>query len=209
MNYSRRLLSRCRQVVAQRCLSTSSNIGFFQRQQQWQQHRQQRGSRIMSSWEGHGTDLLNDSLAHNDGVPKIILKGYSQSGFDVLNMIKNKDPTDESLQQTGGIVHCAGSIIALPSACFLWKVRDPKDLTLESLAPILLHRPKLEYLFLGSKEPLPQELIKSIRDELRKDAPGLVVEALDVSNAMGTFNVLNGEDRRVAAAFILPPDEDE
>jgi len=163
----------------------------------------------MSSWEGHGTDLLNDSLAHNDGVPKIILKGYSPSGFDVLNMIKNKDPTDESLQQTGGIVHCAGSIIALPSACFLWKVRDPKDLTVESLAPILLHRPKLEYLFLGSKEPLPQELIKSIRDELRKDAPGLVVEALDVSNAMGTFNVLNGEDRRVAAAFILPPDEDE
>mmetsp|Transcript_4238 Transcript_4238/g.10235 ORF Transcript_4238/g.10235 Transcript_4238/m.10235 type:complete len:210 (+) Transcript_4238:219-848(+) len=209
MNYSRRLLSRCRQVVAQRRLSTSSNIRFFQRQQQWQQHQQQRGSRFMSSWEGHGTDLLNDSLAHNDGVPKIILKGYSPSGFDVLNMIKNKDPTDESLQQTGGIVHCAGSIIALPSACFLWKVRDPKDLTVESLAPILLHRPKLEYLFLGSKEPLPQELIKSIRDELRKDAPGLVVEALDVSNAMGTFNVLNGEDRRVAAAFILPPDEDE
>lgn len=163
----------------------------------------------MSSWEGHGTDLLNDSLAHNDGVPKIVLKGHSSSGFDVLNMIKNKDPTDESLQQTGGIVHCAGSIIALPSACFLWKVRDTKDLTVESLAPILLHRPKLEYLFLGSKDPISRELTESIRDELRKEAPGLVVETLDVSNAMGTFNVLNGEDRRVAAAFILPRDDDD
>jgi len=163
----------------------------------------------MNSWEGHGTDLLGDSLAHNDGVPKIILKGHSASGFDVLNMIKNKDPTDKSLQQTGGVVHCTGSIVALPSACFLWKIRDPKDLTLESLAPVVLHRPKLEYLFLGSENPIPQTLMDSIRKDLRKDAPGLVVEVLDVSNAMGTFNVLNGEDRRVAAAFILPPDDDD
>lgn len=164
----------------------------------------------MGSWQGHGTDLLGDSLAHNDGMnAKLILHGHSSSGFDVLNLIKNMDPEDESLAKTGGIVHCAGSIIAFPSACFLWKVRRPEDLTVESLAPVLLYRPKLEYLFLASCLPIDHDLTQSIRQELRKSLPNLVVEALDVSNAMGTFNVLNGEDRRVAAAFILPQDEDD
>jgi len=163
----------------------------------------------MNSWQGHGTDLLGDSLAHNDGVPKIILHGHSSSGFDVLNMVKNVDPDDEKYRQTGGIVHCVGSIIAFPSACFLWKVRRAEDLTVESLAPVLLYRPQLEYLFLGSNLPIPNELIQSIKQELQRDNPHLVVEPLTVSNAMGTFNVLNGEDRRVAAAFILAEDEDD
>merc|ERR1719343_881216 len=110
----------------------------------------QSGKRHMNSWQGHGTDLLSDSLAHNDGVPKIILHGHSSTGFDVLNMIKNMDQNDENLRQTGGIVHCTGSILVLPSACFLWNVRQPQDLSVDSLAPILLFRPKLEYLFLGS-----------------------------------------------------------
>jgi len=165
--------------------------------------------RFMNSWQGHGTDLLGDSLAHNDGVPKIILHGHSSTGFDVLNMIKNMDQQDDKMRQTGGIVHCTGSILVLPSACFLWNVRQPEDLTVESLAPILLYRPKLEYLFIGSTLPIHHEQIKSIRQELRRSNPNLVVESLDLSNAMGTFNVLNGEDRRVAAALILSQNGDD
>jgi len=161
----------------------------------------------MNSWQGHGTDLLNDSLAHNDGVPKIILHGHSSTGFDVLNMIKNMDQQDEDLRKTGGIVHCTGSILVLPSACFLWNVRQPQDLNVESLAPILLYRPTLEYLFVGSNLPIHHEQIQSIRKELRRHIPNLVVESLDLSNAMGTFNVLNGEDRRVAVGLILSQDE--
>ena len=162
----------------------------------------------MNSWQGHGTDLLGDSLAHNDGVPKIILHGHSSTGFDVLNMIKNMDQEDKTLSQTRGIVHCTGSILALPSACFLWDVNKPNDLTTESLAPVLLYRPQLEYLFLGSDLPIDHERIESIREELRRNNPNLVVESLDLSNAMGTFNVLNGEDRRVAAGLILSQDND-
>ena len=172
-------------------------------------HRCQSKKRHMNSWQGHGTDLLSDSLAHNDGVPKIILHGHSSTGFDVLNMIKNMDQNDEKLRQTGGIVHCTGSILVLPSACFLWNVRQPEDLTVDSLAPILLYRPKLEYLFLGSNLPIHHDRIESIRHELRRNNPNLVVESLDLSNAMGTFNVLNGEDRRVAAGFILSQDDDD
>jgi len=163
----------------------------------------------LSSWQGHGTDLLGDSLNHHDGVPKIILHGHSDTGFDVINMLKNLDPNDDQLRQTGGIVHCTGSILAFPSAVFLWNVRQLEDLDAESLAPILLYRPTLEYLFLGSSKSIPQETIQSIRKELRNDLPNLVVEQLDLSNAMGTFNVLNGEDRSIVVGLILPPDDDQ
>ena len=165
--------------------------------------------RYMNSWQGHGTDLLGDSLAHNDGVPKVVLHGYSSTGFDVLNMIKNMDQKDKHLSQTRGIVHCTGSILVLPSACFLWNVRQLQDLTADSLAPVLLYRPQLEYLFLGSDLPIHHERIQSIGQELRRNNPNLVVETLDLSNAMGTFNVLNGEDRRVAVGLILAEDEDD
>jgi len=182
----------------------------LQRLQQLQSQHQHQQTRNMNSWQGHGTDLLGDSLDHNDGVPKIVLHGHSETGFDVINMIKNLDPNDENLRQTGGIVHCAGSIIAFPGACFLWNVRRPEDLTAESLSPILLYRPELEYLFLGcSKGTIPHKLIQSIRKELRTVHPNIVVEPLDITNAMGTFNVLNGEDRRVAAGLILIPEDDE
>mmetsp|Transcript_53257 Transcript_53257/g.59526 ORF Transcript_53257/g.59526 Transcript_53257/m.59526 type:complete len:226 (+) Transcript_53257:43-720(+) len=188
-------------------VNLTNNRRLYQRQLQLQQYDQQQ--RNMNSWQGHGTDLLGDSLDHNDGVPKIILKGHSETGFDINNMIKNMDRSDANLRQTGGIVHCAGSIIAFPCACFLWNVRRPEDLTAESLAPILLYRPELEYFFLGSIEPIPHELIKSIRNELRIDIPNLVIEPLSLSNAMGTFNVLNGEDRSVAVGLILPPEDED
>lgn len=187
-----------------RQFSSAPSNRFYQHQQERQLEK-----RYMNSWQGHGTDLLADSLAHNDGVPKIILHGHSSTGFDVVNMIKNMDHQDEDLRQTGGIVHCTGSILALPSACFLWNVRQSQDLTVDSLAPILLHRPKLEYFFLGSNVPIDHGRIQSIRQELRRNNPDLVVESLDLSNAMGTFNVLNGEDRRVAAGFILSRDDGE
>mmetsp|Transcript_30716 Transcript_30716/g.57504 ORF Transcript_30716/g.57504 Transcript_30716/m.57504 type:complete len:241 (+) Transcript_30716:40-762(+) len=160
------------------------------------------------SWQGHGTDLLSDSLAHNYGVPKIILNGHSSSGFDVVNMVKNMDPNDESLKATGGIVHCTGSILAFPGACFLWNVRKPEDLTMESLAPVLLYQPRLEYLFIGCSTSIPPHVIQSIKQELQKENINMVIEPMDLTNAMGTFNILNGEDRLVAAALILPPDDD-
>lgn len=172
-----------------------------------------------SSWQGHGTDLLNDSLAHNYGVPKIILNGHSETGFDIVNMVKNVDPSDNSLKATRGIVHCSGSVLVFPGSCYLWKVRRPQDITVESLAPVLLYRPALEYLFLGSAIIIPPKTVQSLREGLNQSTPTsgtssgriqkIVVEQMDLTNAMGTFNILNGEDRRVAVALILPPEDDE
>lgn len=118
-----------------------------------------------------------------------------------------------------------GSILVLPGSVFLWKVRHPKDLTVDSIAPPLqLYLPKLEYLFIGSPYgagSIDPVVLNQIRNELQQSddradsnkgkddgRSNIVVDPMDLTNAMGTFNILNGEDRRVGAALILPPDED-
>ena len=139
--------------------------------------------RHMSNWQGHGTDLLGDSLANSGGqpIPKIILTAHGATGYDVVNLVKNMDPTDDSMNETGGVVHMAGSILAFPGSCFLWNVRKHSELTIESLMPIMLHRPALEYLFIGSKHPVPPKTINQIKQAFVKmGADRIVVEQMDV-----------------------------
>jgi len=159
-------------------------------------------SRRCFSWDGHGTDLLADSLAHNFGAPKIILHAHGNSGFDVSNMVKNMDPTDKDILESKGIVHMTGSIIALPSACYMWNVRNPSEITIEKLAPLRLLQPKLEYFFIGSASGVPPSVVERIRQELSSEQNKIVVEPMDLATTMGTFNVLNGEDRMCACALI-------
>jgi uncharacterized protein len=72
-------------------------------------------------------------------------------------------------------------------------VETAEDVTVESLAPVLLHRPKLDYLFIGcnkhgGKGGVSQEVIKTIQAEMAKH--GIAVEQLTLGNAIGTFNIL-------------------
>ena len=161
------------------------------------------------SWDGHGTDLLGDSLQYSNtyGAPKVILHGHSSTGFDVNRILKKMDQTDKSLDRSAGIVHLKGSILCFPTACYMWNVSNNDQLTVESLSSVILHRPKLEYLFLGSDETISPTVIKEIRDQLAVDNSELVVEPMDLANAMGTFNILNGEDRMVCAALILETED--
>lgn len=161
------------------------------------------------SWDGHGTDLLGDSLQYSNtyGAPKVILHGHSSTGFDVNRILKKMDQTDKSLDRSAGIVHLNGSILCFPTACYMWNVSNNDQLTVESLSSVILHRPKLEYLFLGSDKTISPTVIKEIRDRLAVDNSELVVEPMDLANAMGTFNILNGEDRMVCAALILDTED--
>jgi hypothetical protein len=142
--------------------------------------------RSLNSWQGHGTDLLGDSLAHvgsdrGDPLPKIVLTAHGTTGFDVANVVKNMDPTDEDLAKSGGLVHYTGSIMAFPTACFLWTVRRPEDVTLESLAPILLHQPAMEYLLVGTQVMVPPHQMLKLKERLKREiGEGLVVEQMDV-----------------------------
>ncbi len=161
------------------------------------------GSRPFSDWTARGHDLLHDSLTHGSK-PKIVLEGHAPTGFDVLNVIKKVDQNDSV---ESGTLHMNGSIMAFPFGCFFWNVSRAEDITLESLSPALLHQPRLEYLFIGADQgEIPPAEMERIRRRFR--AQNTFVEKVSLTNAMGTFNILNGEDRQVAAALILDPRED-
>lgn len=164
--------------------------------------RTQTTKRKLSSEIRRGTDLLADSLAYGPR-RKIILESYAPSGFDVKGLVIVGDRPEEEDESTGEdkIVHMNGSILAFPDSCFLWNVNTVRDVTYESLSAVQLYNPLVEYLFIGCDGPLPPRELNRIKREFRKK--DIVVEQMDIMNAMGTFNILNGEDRRVVAALLL------
>ena len=122
----------------------------------------------------------------------------------MLNLISKVDPNERA---ESGTLHMNGSILAFPFGCFLWNIETVEEITLESLAPVILHRPKLDYLFVGGNTGhIPAAELTRIREELQKHT--IVFEKLDLSNAMGTFNILNAEDRQVAVALVIDPREE-
>lgn len=62
-----------------------------------------------------------------------------------------------------------------------------------------------EILVLGCGARIQHNLAPELKEFLKVN--GIVVEYLDSVNACATFNILNAEDRKVAAA-ILPYDPD-
>ena len=66
---------------------------------------------------------------------------------------------------------------------------------------VLLCKPSVDILFIGSDETLPPRELNRIHMEFKKKA--VVTEQMDLTNAMGTFNILNGEDRRIAVALLI------
>ncbi len=161
--------------------------------------------RCFSSEIPGGADLLQDDQLERR--PKIVLDAHASTGFDVSHMIQKVD--DEIDEGESGNVHMTGSILAFDRACFLWNsVHSAEDVTYASLSPVLVYRPKLKYLFIGCNTPIPN--FPSLKLRLKQQAD-IVAEQLTIHNAMGTFNILNGEDRSVAAALVLErqPQQDD
>lgn len=124
-------------------------------------------------------DISASDAAHN----KSIIAGYTEKGFLVNN------------------VEMEGSCLVLPRSSFLWAPRTFEEITPESLRLIPLIFPSLEILLLGSgdrtRRPDP-ELAAAFRNK------GIVVEQMTTVSAIGTFNILNTEDRRIGAALLHP-----
>ena len=92
------------------------------------------------------------------------------------------------------------SILVLPDQITPWAPIDTNNLTVDDFEKALKVRPIIELLLLGCGKttwflPLP------LRDELKE--MGLVLEPMDTGAACRTFNVLLGENRRIAAALML------
>ena len=133
-----------------------------------QQHKSLISKRYMSDEIRRGTDLLADSLAHGSR-RKIILESYAPSGVDVKGLVKvGGIPSEGDLEGEDKIIHMNGSIVAFPDACFLWNVKHPDEVTLESLEVVRLYQPTVEYLFIGCDKPLPPQELNRIKKEFRK-----------------------------------------
>jgi uncharacterized protein len=91
-----------------------------------------------------------------------------------------------------------GSILALPTGIWAWDASTPADIDEQSLARVLAE-PAVDLLVIGTGRDLVP-LARALRDRLK--ARRLNVEALPTASAASTYNVLLGEDRRVAAALL-------
>mmetsp|Transcript_13670 Transcript_13670/g.28240 ORF Transcript_13670/g.28240 Transcript_13670/m.28240 type:complete len:211 (-) Transcript_13670:119-751(-) len=150
----------------------------------------------------YGFDILGDAVTNYQGDrPKVILEGYGPDGFEVSNIVKKIDRKDKN---TTGTVFIRGSIVAFPFGVFQWNVKSVKELTVESLAPIILHYPKIEVLMIGCNRDIPWRILTPLMKEMQEQY-GIPVEKAELFYTIGTFNILNGEDREIAVALIQDP----
>jgi uncharacterized protein len=91
-----------------------------------------------------------------------------------------------------------GSILALPSGIWAWPAATPADIDEQSLARVLAE-PAVDLLVIGTGRDLVP-LAPTLRARLK--ARGMAVEVLPTASAASTYNILLGEDRRVAAALL-------
>ena len=113
---------------------------------------------------------------------KTLLHGYGGGGFRI-----------------SGAGRLEGSQILFPEKIIPWKAKSVKEISLDSLSPIIVESNRIDILIIGCGIeffPIPYTL----RDELRKQ--GIVLEWMDTGAACRTFNVLLVEERPVAAALI-------
>lgn len=92
-----------------------------------------------------------------------------------------------------------GSVLIFPEQTLPWPINSTEDITIESLSSITDQADDYDILLIGAGASfgrIPIDLRKSLKD------CGLVLEWMDTGAACRTFNVLIGEERRVAAALI-------
>lgn len=95
-----------------------------------------------------------------------------------------------------------GSILMLPSGVHAWDVTEPSAIDGASLAPVLAERETIELLLIGTGLD-----IVFVPDALRQrlKAAGIGLDAMQTGAAARTYNILMGENRKVAAALIAVP----
>ncbi|KPF72341.1 hypothetical protein IP69_03740 [Bosea sp. AAP35] len=92
-----------------------------------------------------------------------------------------------------------GSILATPAGIGIWPVSRFAEITPESFRRVLDEAASIDFLLIGTGADIafiPQDW----RDLLKQH--GVTVEGMATGAAARTYNVLVGEDRRVAAALI-------
>jgi uncharacterized protein len=92
-----------------------------------------------------------------------------------------------------------GSILALPAGIQIWPVASFSEITIESLQPVLDQAETIDFLLIGTGKDIVF-IAAEWRERFRE--AGITIEGMATGAAARTYNVLVGEDRRVAAALI-------
>ncbi|RVU14190.1 Mth938-like domain-containing protein [Methylobacterium oryzihabitans] len=95
-----------------------------------------------------------------------------------------------------------GSILALPSGIRAWDVTGPAGITAASLAPVLAEGGEVGLLLIGTGAEIAF-LPEALRRHLK--AAGIGLDVMQTGAAAKTYNILAGENRKVAAALIAVP----
>ena len=112
---------------------------------------------------------------------RLVVEGYGRGGFRVAG--RRYD----------------GAILIVGETVSPWPVAAPGDAGLGNLAPVLAAAPAVELVLFGCGVRAA-----AVNAGLRADLArrGVAIEPMDTGAACRTFNVLVGEDRRVAAALL-------
>lgn len=92
-----------------------------------------------------------------------------------------------------------GSILVLPSGIRAWPITGAKEFSEEAFAPVLAEAAEIDLLLVGTGlDPAP--VPDAIRWRLREARIGL--DVMQTGAAARTYNILVGENRKVAAALV-------
>lgn len=92
-----------------------------------------------------------------------------------------------------------GSILALPSGILAWPVVSAAEITADTLDKVIAERAAIDVLLLGTGAS-PVAVDDALRWVLRDAGIGLDVMATGA--AARTYNIMLGENRKVAAALV-------
>jgi uncharacterized protein len=92
-----------------------------------------------------------------------------------------------------------GSVLATPAGIRIWPVARFSEISVASLQPVLDEAEAIDFLLIGTGADIA--FIPHAWRDLLKER-GITVEGMATGAAARTYNVLVGEDRRVAAALI-------
>ncbi|TRY55716.1 hypothetical protein DNTS_010284 [Danionella cerebrum] len=147
-------------------------------------------SRLLPPTRGHRLSYHDDELYQGKAM---ILHQHDPGEF----VIENCSPQGFSINGIGVYGPCA----VLPPSILQWNVRDPSDISLESLVLFYLLEPQIEVLVIGTgfrTERLDSKVLEALKKRR------VMVEVQDTPNACSTFNFLLSE-RRLTAAALIPP----
>jgi len=92
-----------------------------------------------------------------------------------------------------------GSILIVPSGIYAWPVETLSDVRPDSFTTVLAEADSIEFMLFGTGD----DLVPASEDvAMRFAEAGIGLEVMATGAAARTYNVLLGEERRVAAALI-------